>query len=501
MAFNITLYKMNKRENSTKVPTSATSQSTKAIKLLENTSVSSPSFVLDLGFSPVEYNYIYCSTFRRYYFIRDWVQDHNMWIAQCEVDVLATYKSQINASTQYVSRSASDFDEYAIDTVYPATGEIATAKTSIDSEVLHGKPSSSNNTYQFLLSTIGGKMDDLELDDYKLAGVHYYAINRYSLAELIYRMSQQLNDYIDISFLEISEQLAWLLYQPFQYILSLKYFPCGIPSNCMGAGETIKFGYWDTDSESVQEQIHGKVIKMNTFTKYCKFSAPKHPQALTHGKYLNRPPYTSRILHFQPFGDFTINSDLMNADDNLLWCKITINPTAGDCRLEIKSTTSDDESATWEASPGRIIHTVNTQYAIDLPLTSNNIDLNSYASGVLTMISSVSQPNIIESLGGLVQRETSTLPTVNAKGSVGSFLSILTDSYLTSYYQLIGDIDIEDRGRPLNKKKVLSTLNGYCQCADADVDFLISGNVGATADELRKIKSYLESGFFLDNGS
>ena len=487
MAFNITLYKMNKRDNSTELPTASTTSTNVSVDLLEGTSISNPTFILKGGTNYVGYNYIYCATFNRYYFVNDWVSDHNMWHINCQVDVLATYKSTIIASTQYVMRSASAFDEYATDNIYPTTGEVNTAKANIDSEILHGLPDTTKT--QYILCTIGGSEQDPNASD-TINGLHYYALAKSQVEVLLKFLNQNLDDFITWPS-EISHELTQLLYDPFQYIVSLMYIPCGIPSDCIGNSVPVRFGYW-TCGQAVQ----GHTLKIGTFAKYCKFAAARHPQALTHGKYLSRPPYTSRILHFQPFGDFSIQSDLMDIDDNVLWCKCTINPIAGDIRLEIKSTKSTDASATWEASPGRIIHTENSQYGIPLNLSKAAINPMQSVSGLGSLFSQgQSFPNInpFTILNARNQVEAGTTATVSSKGSQGSFMSILTSSYLTSYYKMIGDIDIEDRGRPYNRKVVLNTLSGFTVCADADISI-----ISATKSEIEKIKSYMNEGFFIE---
>ena len=93
----ISLGTFAKRRNSTKQPTSFTDVRT--VNLKEGTSEDRPTFILagDL----FGYNYVIWGT--KYYFIVDIVSLHNgLTEVSCILDVLATYKAEILASTQYV---------------------------------------------------------------------------------------------------------------------------------------------------------------------------------------------------------------------------------------------------------------------------------------------------------------------------------------------------------------------------------------------------------------
>ena len=74
MAFNVRLYSLSKRDNSTKRPEGE--GTLLACKILRGSSMMNPVFEFDFGTendgNPVEYNYMYIYRFNRYYFIEDW---------------------------------------------------------------------------------------------------------------------------------------------------------------------------------------------------------------------------------------------------------------------------------------------------------------------------------------------------------------------------------------------------------------------------------------------
>ena len=120
---SVTLYEFKKRENSTKRPDDSATQRTHEAVLKMPTSLLNPEISFDFGLkgNPSFYNYAYISDLgNRYYFIRDWtVSEGHIWTAHMEVDVLASWKASIGASTQYIKRSSYTYDGGIMDNVYP----------------------------------------------------------------------------------------------------------------------------------------------------------------------------------------------------------------------------------------------------------------------------------------------------------------------------------------------------------------------------------------------
>lgn len=64
--------------------------------LRDDSSVLTPSIMVEADSSIVNYNYAYIPDFGRYYYVRDIVTfRQNLWIVSLEVDVLKTYASEI----------------------------------------------------------------------------------------------------------------------------------------------------------------------------------------------------------------------------------------------------------------------------------------------------------------------------------------------------------------------------------------------------------------------
>lgn len=115
MSVNADFYKFSKRKNSTKQPTGAGAQF--SVDLKSGTSFISPTLLLNNSGKP-DYNYV--SFEGSYYFITDIISVRNdLWEIDCIIDPLATAKTAIINSSQYVCYSSSHTSTWLADTRIP----------------------------------------------------------------------------------------------------------------------------------------------------------------------------------------------------------------------------------------------------------------------------------------------------------------------------------------------------------------------------------------------
>ena len=101
---NLTLYSFSKKQNSTAVPTGGTPIT---CYFKDNTSIINPTFVIESSTLNLNVNYCYLQETSRYYFVRDIVCRHEkIYELVCEIDALASFKSQILNTSAYVLFSA-----------------------------------------------------------------------------------------------------------------------------------------------------------------------------------------------------------------------------------------------------------------------------------------------------------------------------------------------------------------------------------------------------------
>lgn len=120
----VTLFNFSKRENSTKQPTGGVDV---GCYLKEQTSVYTPSFEIYNINMPI-YNYLKWEN--RYYYINDCTSIGNgQWLVECDIDVLATYKSDISNVTCFKKYATNGYDTSIPDTRL-STVDNATRKTN-----------------------------------------------------------------------------------------------------------------------------------------------------------------------------------------------------------------------------------------------------------------------------------------------------------------------------------------------------------------------------------
>lgn len=100
MSLTLTLYKFSKRQNSTAVP-DHNSGTGVSIDLKDQTQILTPTFILHWPHYP---DYNYAEFMGRYYFISTIESIRNdIWALSCSVDLLATYKGNILATSAFVA--------------------------------------------------------------------------------------------------------------------------------------------------------------------------------------------------------------------------------------------------------------------------------------------------------------------------------------------------------------------------------------------------------------
>lgn len=149
---NVTFLQFSKKVNSTKTPTAedlAAGVKLTNVVLKESTNIDNPTLIID-GTSQnlYAYNYLYIHEWGRYYFIDTCDLRHNeIFTCKCSLDDLATYKSQIQATTAFVAYSSSDYSALLNDNRVAMLTDVDIVDAS-DASIFTTSPS-------YLLSVVG----------------------------------------------------------------------------------------------------------------------------------------------------------------------------------------------------------------------------------------------------------------------------------------------------------------------------------------------------------
>lgn len=472
----IVLYTFNKRENSTKRPTGGL-EVTGSIKA--PTSMINPTIEFATGqIAPANLNYAYIADFGRYYFIEDWVFNDRTWTARMKVDVLATYKNVIGASTQYVTRSSSLWNEALADAYYPLTTLTSRTVTGYDYPFGAGGYALSGC---FVLSTSGIATEG--------TGANYFLLNKSQMQRFLNQLYGLDSNWYRVE--GVADGLMKQISNPIQYINGCMYIPVAYNSVVESLSidavdvQSITFGFWGVN-------VNAKLLKNRAVYKSSTtINFNNHPQ-ISRGKWLNTEPYTQRKLYYPGFGLLALNTDtdiMMKSSIGLI---VSLDLISGLAELFVGNYPN-------QLLTGDGIHAVyQSQLGVPINISQKTEDVLGMVSSAISASSSafmVAAGNPTGAFGlanDILDYASKMSPNVTTLTGGGTTQYGYEAIMLMEIFSYVADDDVEDCGRPLCQDVRISTLNGFIKCLDADVE--ISG----TSNENQEIKSYMESGFFYE---
>lgn len=447
----ITLFSgFSKEHNSTKQPSGGTAVN---CYLKDDTSLINPVFILDSANFSV--NYVQWGS--RYYFVDDVVSIRNSAVElHCSVDALASWKTAIGASSQYVTRSASAYNEYIIDSMYPAT-----VHTSFESVPIEGL---FNTGLSSVVVGVVGK-----------DGIQYLLFTMATLQSILFDFlyGSGINEWLEAPLTEVSLALQKELVNPFQYIVSCMAFPFQITGQ---GGGSLTFGYWTKSGQIVDFIPAGSRYKQ----QISSISVPRHPQSTIRGAYMNSAPYTRIVLNMPCFG--TIPLDPQNYIDNdRLSLALNTDLYTGVGELRISNTGDSDT-----------IYTQSAQIGIPIQISQITQNLINTAVATVSTLGSVVTGNALGALFGAKSAIENMMPQIQTSGSMGSMVNFIKQPLLTMQYKNLVTVDNEHIGRPLMERRTISGLSGFIQVENPDVD------IPATTQEKDIIAGYMRTGFYYE---
>ena len=494
------LYKQfAKKENSTKTPpVGALTLSLQGI-LKEPCSIMTPVIKIERlpqDAIPGDYTYARWVQADRYYFIEDWVWVNGLWEVHMKEDILATFKTPIGNSTEYVLRtdSTTDFNGEITDTSYPATTDIVSESYSL------------NNIFTtdltvgcYIVGIISGGQTDA------VGAISYYAMTSSefgSFKEILFSDDNLITMGLAIldpttgdltpTITDISLELLKTMYNPYQYVVSCMWFPFGksaISSSTPVTG--IKIGWWDYPTIS-GNRVYAQTVEIGNE----QFPITAHPQAFR-GSYLNYAPYTRRTL-LGRFGSVPIDTTMFTVG-NKINIAYMVDLITGQCYCKIARRDETPETPTEDLIAGR-----NFLIGVPIQIAQVGVDyLGTAVSAINTIpqimggaISGIASGKgavmgaIAGGASGIYNTLQSAMPQVETGGQNGSFLAPANNTHVIEQFYKIVDEDIAHRGRPLCELRQLNTLTGFILCAEGEIDISCYDN------ERAEISRYLTTGFF-----
>lgn len=469
MSLTVYFGKISKRRNSTLQPTVSVGFD---VLLKSDTSIDYPTFLL--SGSSFDYNYAKWSD--RYYFVENIKSVRNgQWEVSCTLDPLATYKAEILASTQFVSYSSLSGGTWLPDSRIPILNHPTVSRSSAAASYFGG-----NGAYIFsyvgdhgceLVSLTPGMLNSLlgeltnwsdGLDDDFMSGASFGSVEDAieSLTNVMSRSGAIGN--------------AWE--NAPSCIRSCIWVPFDVYAAQHGSPVTIWLGAFET-------QVVAPVMSSEPVTGTITVNIPWQTSDW------RRVACEDIYLYIPLVGSINIPSENI-AHSSSLSIKYAYTVTDGCITFEVLAGTE-------------VVGTYGASCSASIPIGINqqsgaNQIINSLSAGLQKM-SSASLLGVAAGVAGTAYDVTNkafsrNLTTVGGIGG-GAGAGLDRTVYCTSVYHptAVAPADMQvTMGLPTMKPMSLSTLTGYCQCANA--------HVAAPAESkiLDMIDAYLNTGFYIE---
>ena len=470
---NAVFYTFAKKTNSTLTPTGG---STYSIVLKEDTSLLRPKIRLNAS-NPTAYNYCYIATFGRYYFCGDWVSEtNNVWSTTLTVDPLASWRTNILSSSQFVLRSASETDSNIVDMMYPTT-----TKLNIEKSTFATRPIGNELRYVVAVSNATSSN--------KVGGCTYYNLTYGQFSNVMSLLLGSSSYLGDFSLDSISDSLVKSLVNPLQYFGESYILPYNIGD---GTLDLLTCGWWPIDNTYGYPVLtNAKVLHKHELWR-SDLSLPAHPQTSAAGVFMNCQPYTDHYLYAGVFGMIHLDASTIHNCNRVEL--VLEGDFKGNLELTIWGYTMSGGSLS-----AKVLDKRNTNCAIPISLTQANNKVESGLTMGLSALSAVGHASTANPKGlcsdlasGIESAQDFFMPKAEGKPGVGSFADALEDWEVTSVFKNITDIAPNLYGKPLCQDKILLTLNGYVKCAQAHIE------IPGTKEEADMIVNYLNGGMYID---
>lgn len=473
---NITLYtSFSKRKNSTKTPTGGTVVSN--VELKKPTSIHEPIFVLGPVTGVTMENVTYVKAFNHYYFVNDiTVTPHDYFEISCSEDPMASNKSAILASTQYVLYSASQYNAYIPDSrlIIEATKIPPITKYFTDSTL-------GDSDGSYIVSCIS----DVAGNEF----ITHYAMTKAQITSLgEYLFDSSVTDWNDVV-----NGIDKFIGKPFDAIISIIW----LPINIQDAGGSSTSTNQITLGEVSVPGVYGEVVTAPKFKRVDMTGATAIKKNWMYEDDFRITSPTTRLSLYIPFYGFVELNPLDYKDG--VGYRMDIDVTTGDTVVYIVSINEPGSVKTIQT-------TINFNIGVQIPIaqvaTQAPNGIFQFASAIAAGVGAIATGGIGGVAAGIASVALATkgaadmfYGTPSAKGSIQG-RSFNYERYFFIKEEAFMTQDIDEftltHGRPLMEEIQLSNLSGFCQCADASVE------LNCMESDRDFVNNCLNSGFFIE---
>lgn len=338
-----------------------------------------------------EYTYCYIASFKRFYFC-SWAFVSGQWQASMTCDVLGSFRAQILASSQFVSRSESLTDGRIIDGMCQPKAVLNWATAYLTQAQIWGADYEDGTYVVGIVGNSAGK---------NTGAVVYYAMSKLGFSALMFAMLRT-PDWMQIDTDEISENLQKALINPAQYIVSAVWLPISA-ATFIGSSEddptgpdvtqTVRLGWWEFNLQVNCRILHRPTSVYDSYSRWVVINYARHPEESTYGSWVNLAPYTKVTLDFAPFGTIDLDTTDLIAFPGILSLHIFVHSYTGDATCFVFA--GDGRNA----QQSQMIASLRANIGVPLPIGQIAIDVGKFESAA-TLGLATGAAEIVDILGG-----------------------------------------------------------------------------------------------------
>lgn len=465
---------VNKKRNSTLV-INRDPDATMDVVLKEDTSVDTPTFLLD----SVDLSVNYAWWEGRFYFVDDIRRGvTHQYELECTTDYLATFKSYIGNYTAFVERATSNYDTYIPDAALSSKNAIVHASH----ETLTLDNITSDGCY--LLRAVS-QVDS----DANKTGITTYILSSNDLKRVMDFMFTESN-FTDV----LTDMAVKSFFNPFQYIVDLRWVPYTKTNMAQGSSATgpVKFGWFNSG-------VSVPILTAQVVNQSYTLAVPTCYYANNDFR-----RYDSRYTNFKlyVFGHGTIDLSPMDVTPGGLRIQRTVDFTTGEMITLVRRSDGVHPLAEFK-----------DPFCIPVQISQVNSNLFNSAMDVLSSAGQGMQAAGIAAeggagaiasalAGGVIRTGASVINAVRGEtcagitgnGTNGNRAGLVQMPYYILYETAYDSAEFATsvNGRPLCKNIKISTLSGYVQCAGASV------NIPGFAGDKEAVNNALNGGFYYE---
>lgn len=472
----VNFYTFSKKENSTAQP-GGTMLASMDCSLKDPCTVINPQIRCAWPQNNMLPDYAYIPAFGRYYFITDIQYVQSAIIFSMAVDVLATYKTAIGGSTQYVLRSASKNNEFILDTLYPT---LTLPGVSFKDQVTPFNPVGT-----YILGVIGRQGGQVGI----AKGLVYYAMTPSQMEDFVdwansYQAAADIGTNFATALNVAVDTFATQLLRVYDYIRTAFWVPLAYTDITSGSAGSLILGPYTAPSPVSAYHISSFNKLYSGLNPLCAFYLPDHVQAATYGAWLNAAPYSSHYIDVPYLGEIPVPSDLLTSGD-------AIKVEADICLIDGSASfylvaEKDDLSSPF------IISRHHAQIGVSIPISIVKSDVMGAAGSVIGTVGNLLTSNYVGAAAGIGNAISQAIPSPKTLGGLSGYHITNLSAQLVTTNWIISDVDNTNHGSPLCERVQLNTLSGYLQTQGAALD------LAATDTERAQVISLLDSGIFYE---